>query len=137
MGDHDDHEEKWRNSNPGIGPALETLTCAGTPLLAGFCVTMIGVVAQEPGNFRAPGLTILLLTIAASVFVVAIHCYYWARVHLIESGGAINRDVPPPEHAVRERLAYLAWARRLHLFFQVGILSLFVGLATAVWPAEP
>lgn len=138
MGGHDDHDERWRSGHPGIGPALETLTSAGTPLLAGFCVTMIGVIAQAPQAFRMPGLTILLLTIAACAFVVSIHCYYWARVHLIESDGTLVRGLPLPDaqHAVRERFAYLAWARRLHVFFQVGILSLFVGLGSAVVPVD-
>jgi energy-coupling factor transporter transmembrane protein EcfT len=132
------HDEHWRDSHPGLGPALETMTSAGTPLLAGFCVTMIGVVAQAPDKFWWSSMTMLLLTFAAIAFVISIHCYYWARVHLIESGGAESRGLPPSAklNHHREHFAHLAWARRLHVFFQVGVLGLFVGLATAVWPTS-
>lgn len=135
MGVRDD--ERWRDQHPGLGAALETMTSAGTPLLAGFCVTMIGVVAQAPDKFWWASLTMLLLTVAAIGFVISIHCYYWARVHLIESGGGLARGLRPTTTVldpVRERFAHLAWARRLHVFFQAGVLALFVGLATAVWP---
>ncbi|MEJ2871065.1 hypothetical protein WCD74_25095 [Actinomycetospora sp. OC33-EN08] len=130
-------EQHRRSRYPGRGDALQTLTAAGTPLLAGFCITLIGVVAQAPDRFAAASATILLLTVAAIAFAVSIHCYYWTRVHQVDVGDAAAPGAVPSSPVLdhmREQFAHLAWARRLHVFFQTGIFMLFVGLGTAVWP---
>jgi hypothetical protein len=102
--------ERWINS-------VGTVTL---PLLAGFAVTSVVVVSDDPEKFRWPGLTILALAVAALALIVAVQCAYHAHVYLG------NND---PNHD-----RGLTWARRTRRFYDLGLLAALVSLALVVVP---
>jgi hypothetical protein len=48
---------------------IDSVGTVTLPLLAGFSITSVVVVSDDAGNFRWPGLTILVLTFAALVLL--------------------------------------------------------------------
>src|SRR5262249_41117414 len=85
------------------------------PLVAGFSITSVVVVSNDAGNFLWPGATILALSCAALVLVVAVQCAYHAHVYLS------NED---PDYKKG-----LSWARRTRRFYDVGLFAVLVGVA--------
>lgn len=90
------------------------------PLLAGFSITAVVVVSEDPANFRCPGATILVLAFAALVLIAAVQCAYHAHVYLSNRGPAYKRGV--------------TWAKRTRWFYDAGLLALLAGLALIVAP---
>jgi hypothetical protein len=63
----------WRKPAPvGFGAALASATFVAAPLLAGFSVTIIGLVLRGQADFRWPGLTLLLLTMSSILLVASL-----------------------------------------------------------------
>ncbi|MGW1953724.1 hypothetical protein ACWCPI_13375 [Streptomyces sp. NPDC001920] len=56
----------------GFGAALNSATFVAAPLLAGFSVTIIGLVLRGQKDFRWPGFTLFLLTISAILLVASL-----------------------------------------------------------------
>lgn len=59
------------------------------PLLAGFSVTLMTVVAADTAKFRLPGPAILLLVSAAMLFILAVQSGFWARQYLASSADVL------------------------------------------------
>jgi hypothetical protein len=90
------------------------------PLLAGFSITSVVIVSDDAANFRWPGATVLALTVAAPVLIVAVQCAYHARVYL-------SQEDPGREKG-------LNWARWTRRFYDVGIFAMLSGVALVVVP---
>jgi len=90
------------------------------PLLAGFSITAVVVVSEDPTNFRWPGATTLVLAFAAVVLIVAVQCSYHAHVYLSKHD---------PDHKKG-----VTWAKRTRGFYDAGLLALILGLALIVAP---
>jgi hypothetical protein len=99
---------------------IDSVGTVTLPLLAGFSITAVVVVSDDPGKFLWPGATILVLALAALVLIVAVQCAYHARVYLSKED---------PDH--EKGLDWVKWARR---FYDVGLFALLIGLALVVAP---
>ena len=53
------------------------------PLLGGFSIALIGVVAQATDHFRWPGVALLLLACASIAFIICVQTAFWARQYLV------------------------------------------------------
>ncbi len=139
-----DAEFPWRPRLLGQPSASATRSGIATPLLAGFSITLLGVVAQQDDNFRQPGLSITLLAIAASLFIVSVQCGFWARQYLVTPSEleswhpetALNN----PEYKrtrelqVRGGRAFDTWEGRARNSYGLGLLALLLGVMVALAP---
>src|SRR5215472_16960269 len=111
------------NGNPTEVRLKRWINSVGTvtlPLLAGFSITSVVIVSDDAGNFRWPGATILALSCAALVLVVAVQCAYHAHVYL-------SKEDPDHKKGLR-------WARRTRWFYDVGLGGVLIGVALVVVP---
>lgn len=61
---------------------MELTTSIAAPLLAGFSITLVGVVAQASEHFRFPGTCVMFLALSAVLLLVCVQCGFWARQYL-------------------------------------------------------
>src|SRR3954452_12145240 len=80
----------WRPTLYGEPAAVDMISTIAAPVLAGFTVALIGVVAQAPANFRWPGIALLLLLLTAVLFVMCLQCGFWARQYLVSRDEAAS-----------------------------------------------
>jgi len=101
-------------------PAIEGRASIAAPVLAGFSLALVGVIAQDPTHFRWPGATLAAL-------MIPIFCLlYVARV------GTRARGI-----TVVDRGSYATYdilSRRTSLIFGVGICSLWACIAMTAAP---
>jgi hypothetical protein len=62
-----------------MADAVDSATGVAAPLLGGFTLTLIGLIVSGPEDFRWPGWTLLLLTLAVLLFVACVQAGFWAR----------------------------------------------------------
>lgn len=132
---------RWRKPAPlGYGAAVDTLGGVAAPLLAGFSLSSLLVVAADRQHFRWPGVTTLLLAVAALVLITAVQFWFRARTHLWSPAdvAAWWPDMTPERE---EQLRYeqalnferwrkgVVWQRRS---YNVGIVALFAATASAL-----
>jgi hypothetical protein len=99
---------------------ISTVGTVTLPLLAGFSITAVVVVSQDPNDFLCPGATVLVVAFAAMVLIVAVQCAYHAHVYL--------SNIDPDR---KKGITYAKWTRR---FYDAGLLTLLVDLALIVAP---
>ena len=99
---------------------INSVTTVTLPLLAGFSITSVVVVSDDPAPFRWPGATIFALAVGALTLVVAVQCAYHAHVYLSEKDPDYNKGV--------------CWARRTRWFYDIGLFAVLAGLALVVVP---
>lgn len=100
-------------------PAIEGRASIAAPVLAGFSLALVGVIAQDPTHFRWPG-----ATLAALMF--PIFCLlYVARVGSRAQGITVADK--------RSFVAYDVLSRRTSLLFGIGISGLWacIGMTAA------
>jgi hypothetical protein len=102
-------------------PAIEGRASIAAPVLAGFSLAMVGVIASGPAHFRWPGATLAAL-------MIPIFCLlYVARV------GSRALGI-----VVADRGSYVAYdvlSRRTSLLFGIGICALWACIAMTAAPA--
>lgn len=136
---------RWEHPAPfALGAASDAATSVAAPLLAGFSVTLIGVVAQSPQSFRWPGLAILGLTIVAATFTAALQLGFWARQYLYSRSDIEQwRDLAAEplwivQHLIeQQRRHYGVWTRyrrKARLAYNMGVCGLGVAVALVVAP---
>ena len=131
----------------------ETIQSAGmvvAPLLAGFTITLIGLLVDSPGKSIRYGSLALAILVAASVLLItAIQCAYAARQYMVRPDELEawwpGLDDPDDQGEVRrwwelraEQLAHRdmhsLWAGRFRRAYHLGILAVFAGLALVLMP---
>jgi hypothetical protein len=138
-------QPKWRKPAPlGYGNAIDSVGSVASPLLAGFSLASVIVVADDAGHFRWPGAIMLALCIAAVVLIGAVQCAYNARQYLWSASEVSNWWPDMKENWRREELLreeqdagfhrWQVWARRTRITYDFGILALLAGLALALPP---
>ena len=142
-------QPRWEYAAPfGRAPAVETMTGVAAPLLAGFSIAVIGVVAQAPDNFRFPGLALLLLVMAAVAMVLCVQVGFRAR-SLIYSAADVEAWWPQSDRqkdGSTERflrqiqvddytkwVTQHKWARRL---YNTAIVVLALGMGAVLMPPD-
>lgn len=111
---------RW-SAEPLLGkPAIEGRAGIAAPVLAGFSLALVGVIAQDPTHFRWPGATLAAL-------MIPIFCLlYVARV------GTRARGITVADK--RSYAAYNVLSRRTSLLFGIGICALWACIAMTAAP---
>jgi len=121
------------------------ISTIAAPVLAGFTVALIGVVAQAPANFRWPGIALLLLLLTAVLFVMCLQCGFWARQYLVSRDEAAAwfddfESVTRQEQVRREQVAYAhvyeGWAQRCKLLYRLALQAMFAALLVVLLPTS-
>ena len=125
--------------------AVTALGTTASPLLAGFSITLIGLVVgnSTPASSLAwPNLSLLLLTLAIVLFIVSVQFTVLAKKFALTQKEHEERT-PGLDAGVRKRgfdgamKAFLSHSKRAQLAFIVGLGLLLLGLATMLYPTEP
>jgi hypothetical protein len=138
-------EAKWYPPDPpGRGPAIEGMAGIAAPLLAGFSITLIGVIAQASENFRWPGPALAVLVIAVALLIATVQFGFKARTFLYS---AADVEAWRPDTFADERLRnvlaknqrddygnWQRWGRNAGRAYDTAICFLALGLALTVAP---
>lgn len=92
------------------------------PLLAGFSITAVVVVAGNAAVFLWPGATVFLLTAAAVALMIAVQRAYHACMYFSEDRSGAGSD------------RVWDWVRHTRRAYRIGLLFFLAGLALAVAP---
>ena len=112
------------------------------PLLAGFSLTLVGVITSNAQNYRWPGAAITFLVIPAALLVACIQFGFRARSYLYSSADtqawrpdfyAKFSDVLRREQAGAIR-QWNTWERRAGWSYNLAICILALGVALTVAP---
>jgi hypothetical protein len=140
----------WKLPQPyGRGAAVDAMAGIAAPLLAGFSLTLAGVIAASPEKFRWPGADLAVLVVPVVLLVACIQFGFHARAHLYSAADV--RDWRPDfierhERALKLQQAadyekWCQWERRSRFTYNAAIVVLAVGVAMVVAPragsAEP
>lgn len=125
--------------------SANTLGTTAPPLLAGFSITLIGLVAGNTSPTAAikwPDLTLAVLCGATIFFVLSVQFTVVARKFNLTKEEHIART-PDLKSDIREK-AYgvvmsdlCLWIERARLLFNLGLGLLFLGLAGVMLPPNP
>jgi hypothetical protein len=126
---------------------IDSVSSATLPLLAGFSTTSVVVVSDDAANFRWPGATILVFTVAAVVLIAAVQFAYHARISLAELTGRKGSPAPSQDISHNETDAQqiieqqdgcykqgLTRTKRTRWAYDIGLFALLAGLGLAVAP---
>lgn len=125
--------------------SANTLGATASPLLAGFSMTLIGLIAgnASPGTvLRFPDITLIVLFCATVFFILAVQFTIVARKFNLTKAEYEQRT-PNMDTAKRDSAyglameAFCLWIDRAHLVFIFGLGLLFLGLAGVMLPPNP
>lgn len=142
-GQEDQHESLEVPEFYGEGAATEFMTGIAAPLLAGAAVAIIGVVVQQPSSLRWPGVTLLLLVLAASSLVAAVQFGFLARRHTATPDQVAAWWPALTQQARARRVRrdleddaplFAWWADFARWAYGLGIVVLWIGLGVAITP---
>jgi hypothetical protein len=140
----------WKLPQPyGRGAAIDAMSGIAAPLLAGFSLTLAGVIAASPAQFRWPGADLAVLVVPVVLLVACIQFGFHARGHLYSA--ADLHDWRPDfierhERALKLQQAadyakWSQWERRARVAYNAAIVVLAVAVAMVMTPptgaAEP
>lgn len=127
----------------GTDSAYQAVGQVAAPLLAGFSVTLIGVIAQAPDMLRWPGATLLTLIIAVGLLLGCVQAAftarqkYWTRKDLLDW---YVGEPPDPLSSVfkemhkRDIEAWRRWLGRARAAYNTGLTVLLIGVALLLAP---
>ena len=127
----------------GRGSATETMTGIAAPLLAGFSLALMGVVAQDPSNFLLPGAALFSLTATTILMVTCVQLGFRARSFLY-SAADISAWWPEPRPvivtaALQAQQAghfqkWLSSSERARLAYNAAVVTLALSVALVLAP---
>jgi hypothetical protein len=127
----------------GTDRAYQAVGEVAAPLLAGFSVTLIGVVAQDPTALRWPGAALLALTVAAVLLLTCVQAAFFARQNFWTRDDLLQWYVEePPEPLLGAFKAmqataisrWLRWIGRARAAYNAGLTVLLVAVALVLAP---
>ena len=134
----------WQFPVPfGRGTATDTMTGVAAPLLAGFSLTLLGVVAQAPGSFLLPGPALFTLTATTILMVGCVQLGFRARSYLYSAADITAWWPEPRPSIVTEALQrqqtghfamWLLWSNRARVAYNAAIIMLALGVALVLAP---
>ena len=116
------------------------------PLLAGFSLALVGVIAQDPTHFRWPGVALAALMIPIFCFLGAIRAGYRTKSALYMLSDSAEAETKLPDQGKlrtqepredRHHGSYLRWGYLTFFAFGAGLFSLWVCIALTVAPPTP
>lgn len=136
--------EPW-GAPPQLGSdrAYQAVGEVAAPLLAGFSVTLIGVIAQAPNMLRWPGATLLTLIIAVGLLLGCVQAAftarqkYWTRTDLLdwyvhEPSDELSQTFKNMQR--RDINAWVLWLGRARAAYNTGLTVLLIGVALLLAP---
>jgi hypothetical protein len=136
----------WAATPPaplGLSNAYQAVGEVAAPLLAGFSVTLIGVVAQGPESLRWPAAVLIALTVAAALLLACVQFAfysrrsYWTRADLLQ--WFAEEPAEPlltafKEMHVRHIADWTMWRERARFTYNAGLVVLSVAVALVLVP---
>lgn len=134
----------WNPPAPyGSAAALEGMGAIAAPLLAGFSLTLTGLVIDKHDALRWPDATLLFLTLAAVLLLATVQCTFWARRHVV-TPSEITQWWPDAHRSYRHdalrqqqwthHAGFQRWSGRARRTYALGTLSLMVALTLVLVP---
>jgi hypothetical protein len=135
----------WSRPHPSnLGSATTRVHTVASPLLAGFAVSLIGIVSASRSAFVAPDALLALGTFGAGALVFAMQLGFWAEQHYLEPSRYVDwhplAALDPVALYELRREQHNDWRRwdwyraRAGRFYRLGILSLLAAVAVATLP---
>ena len=136
---------RWRKPAPlSYGNAIDSVGSVASPLLAGFSLASVIVVAEDADHFRWPGAVALALGIAAVVLIGTVQCafnarqYLWSASEVSDWWPEMEEDPKREEQLSAEQRLFFdrwkTWANWTRITYAYGIVALLAGLALALPP---
>lgn len=127
----------------GTDRAYQAVGEVAAPLLAGFSVTLLGVIAQAPDMLRWPGATLLALVVAVGLLLGCVQAVftarqkYWTRTDLLD--WYVTEPPDPLSDAFKDMhrshiTAWRRWLGRARTAYNTGLTVLLVGVALLLAP---
>jgi hypothetical protein len=113
-------------SGPSVADATDAMTGVVAPLLAGFTITLTGLVVQESERLRWPSVSVLGLTIGAISLITTLQAGFWIRFYRRQYMSG----------STQARKAYHFWNRVARYTYGAGISLLFLGLGAVLAPED-
>jgi MFS family permease len=129
----------------GLSNAYQAVGEVAAPLLAGFSVTLIGVVAQAPDSLRWPGAVLIALTLAAGLLLTCVQFAffarrsYWTRDDLLQWYAEEPREPLLQEFKKMHKRhigEWAAWRERARFTYNAGLAVLALAIALTLVPPE-
>jgi hypothetical protein len=129
----------------GQPAAFDAKTGVAAPLIAGFSLALLGVVAQAPTSFRWPGATLTVLAMVVMMLAACVQFGFRGRAVLyskadVESWGRLSTLGRQADEGLRaavqarDMAEWRRWHQRSRLTYNAGIVVLAVGVALALAP---
>ena len=145
------HGPTWRRPSPyGAPDSVQASGTVAAPLLAGFTITLMGLVVDTSNNgIRHRDTALLVLMAAVAFLLAAIQCAYSARRYMVLPDELTSwwPAVNDPENRGRDsllrqlqdeqfahRLLQTQWADRFRFTYHMGIVLMLAGLAVVLIP---
>jgi hypothetical protein len=137
----------------GYAEALQSAGLVVAPLLAGFTITLLGLLVNTSSTgIRHRDLALLILIAAIGALLAAIQFAYearqfavtpteiqawWPGLSDVEDAGEVDTwwDLRAEQHAHHNM--YLLWAKRFRASYHLGIMLLLLGLVVILIPPTP
>ena len=139
----------WKPPAPyGAPDSVQATGTVAAPLLAGFTITLIGLVVDTSNQgIRHRDTALLALMAAAASLLAAIQCAYSARRYMVVPDELTSwwpdaKDHPETQLRRRQeeqfahRLLHTQWATRFRVVYHVGIILMLAGLTVLLIPPE-
>jgi hypothetical protein len=134
----------WLRPHPlGAGNATDAQSLMAAPVLTGFTLATIAVVAQSAPSFRWPGAVMAVLALAGSCLLLSVQAGFHARAFLYSPADVATwwpgqLDEPTLDWLRGQQRVDLErwriWSTRSRLLYHVGSVIVFCGLALLVVP---
>ncbi|MGW4897689.1 hypothetical protein ACWEQL_36400 [Kitasatospora sp. NPDC004240] len=138
-----DPSQKWERPRPlGYSAAVQTMAGTAAPLLAGFSIALIGVVAQAPEAIRWPGTSLLSLITAVTLLVACVQFGFRARTYLYSKAELEEWEPTDDSAEIRflrtkqqEHYRYWEhWSDLANWCYDLGVVALAAAIAVTVAP---
>jgi MFS family permease len=133
----------WLHPKPlGYPEAFTAMGLNAAPLLAGFSLTLIGLVVQAERQFRWPSLLLVLLVLAMLFFVFALQCTFHARQFFAPPADwqqwfpGTEFEAARKAGQAHEAQQWRVWVNRARLSYRAGLLALLAALPVLLVPAR-
>jgi MFS family permease len=134
----------WSVPTPyGYPAAVSAAGSIAAPLLAGFAITLIGIVIQTGSNMRAPGLTLALFAGAVVALLASVQCAFLARLYdtspaEMKAWWPDSGDRERLDQLVREQADHSArhsrWSAYFRRTYNLGVLLLLAAITVMLMP---
>jgi hypothetical protein len=119
--------------------SVDRLGSTAAPLLAGFAITLLGLVVSDLGSFRWPDPTLAVLTLAAVLLILSMQLFITGRQYHLsyEEFVTYTPEMRDSDRQTAHKAAnalYRKWIFRSRLSFNAGLVLLLLATAGVLLP---